>query len=72
MAMAVEALALILRVSVEVNEMGFLVRLKRVELESVSVLLAMGESVREDRSQRGHDASLDFEVGLFVLSHRRE
>lgn len=45
MAMAVEALALILRASVEVNEMDFLVRWKGVELEIVSVLLAMGESV---------------------------
>lgn len=40
--MAVEALALILKLSVEVSEVGFLVRWQRVELESATALLAMG------------------------------
>lgn len=31
-----------------------------MELESVSVMLAMGERVREDRCQWGHDYSLAF------------
>lgn len=53
--LVVEAMASILGAN---REVGFLVSWKRVELESVSVMLAMGERVREDRCQWGHDHSL--------------